>query len=52
MKKYGHFITSMLKSAIRICGFYMLLSNIVIAAGLLIIAEILGIIEQMFDMKK
>lgn len=44
----GHFYVSLVKSAIRIvAGGCLIQGNLVVAGGLLILAEMLGIIEEL-----
>lgn len=44
----GHFIVSMIKSGIRIiAGAYLILGDVPMAGGLLILAEVLGVVEEM-----
>jgi hypothetical protein len=48
LKVDGHFITSVIKSCFRIIGGGFLISGNFIAAGVLIIvAEVLGILEEL-----
>ena len=42
-----HFFVSVLKSAIRIFGFTMLMSSIPFGVTILIIAEVISIIEEL-----
>tara|TARA_Y100001963_G_C6777869_1_gene448273 strand:+ start:1592 stop:1747 length:156 start_codon:yes stop_codon:yes gene_type:complete len=42
----NHFLVSMIKSAIRIIGCIAMVQSIIVGAGLLAIAEVLGIIEE------
>lgn len=44
----GHFYVSLAKSFIRIgAGATLIMGNVVIAGALLIVAEVLGIVEEM-----
>ena len=43
----SHLILSLVKSAFRIAGFVLLMFNLQAAAGMLIIAELLGIVEEL-----
>lgn len=44
----GHFYVSILKSAVRIvAGAALIMGSFVIAGGLLILAEILGVVEEL-----
>ena len=43
----SHLILSLVKSAFRIAGFVLLMFNLQAAAGMLIIAEVLGIVEEL-----
>jgi hypothetical protein len=42
-----HQIISFIKSGIRIVGYVMIPFNLVIAAGLLVLSEVVGIIEEL-----
>jgi hypothetical protein len=43
----GHFYTSLAKSAVRIgAGVALMLGNVMLAGILLIVAEVLGIVEE------
>jgi hypothetical protein len=42
-----HQIVSFIKSGIRIVGYVMIPFNLVIAAGLLVLSEVVGIIEEL-----
>jgi hypothetical protein len=42
-----HQIMSFIKSGIRIVGYVMIPFNLVIAAGLLVLSEVVGIIEEL-----
>jgi hypothetical protein len=42
-----HAIMSFIKSGVRIVGYGFLPFNIMVAAGLLIAAEVIGIVEEM-----
>lgn len=44
-----HFWISFIKSSIRIAGFIFLLENIFLAVGTLIVAELIGIIEELYE---
>lgn len=47
-KTNWHFRISLIKSVLRICaGGYLILGDISIAGGLLIAAEVLGIVEEL-----
>jgi hypothetical protein len=44
----GHFIVSMVKSIIRVAaGVFLITGDLVMAGGLLIAAELLGVLEEM-----
>jgi hypothetical protein len=43
----AHQIISFIKSGIRIVGYVMIPFNLVIAAGLLVLSEVVGIIEEL-----
>jgi len=48
MKIDGHFIVSMIKSVIRIAaGGFLMVGDFVVAGLLLILAELLGVAEEM-----
>ena len=48
MKIDGHFIFSMIKSLVRvIAGLFLMFGDIIMAGGLLIAAELIGVIEEM-----
>jgi hypothetical protein len=51
MKDKGHFITSLIKSVFRICGcvFSAITNTIYPLITLFIIAELFGILEEIFD---
>lgn len=42
-----HQLVSFIKSAIRIAGYLFIPSNIILAAGLLLAAEVVGILEEL-----
>lgn len=42
-----HQLVSFIKSGIRIVGYVMIPFNLVIAAGLLVLSEVVGIIEEL-----
>ena len=43
----GHFFASIVKSILRICGFFVLITGDFVSAGIiLILAEVLGIAEE------
>ena len=42
-----HQIVSFIKSGIRIVGYVMIPFNLMIAAGLLVLSEVVGIIEEL-----
>ena len=44
----GHFIVSMVKSIIRVAaGVFLITGDLIMAGGLLIAAELLGVLEEM-----
>ena len=48
MKIDRHFIFSMIKSLVRvIAGLFLMFGDIIMAGGLLIAAELIGVIEEM-----
>ena len=49
----NHFNVSLIKSGVRICaGVALVTLNLILAGALLIVAEILGIIEEFVDKRK
>ena len=49
----NHFNVSLVKSVVRICaGVALITLNLILAGALLIVAEILGIIEEFVDKRE